>query len=569
MSNFLDKLGGTDKLKPKNNLSSKELLLGNSKINEVTTNSNQEIIIPETVANYQEVQQIAGPSNSSVTVVKPMSRLKKNNRKKSIPIKDIVIQEIEDPKLQEVVEDIQEELVEVSQNIPDLSNHISFEDVEIVEAKSRKGYTKTTVVFKNNTPKELSTIATYARKFSDNIIKPRTMNILNINNVNKTQLRSSQIKLGKQSYTFKPDSKKLKVPKFKRFILSIFDDFSSTREITVYIQDSRSKFVFITKINNDDDLEFLGKLIFDFYFEGFEVVKRKLQFKNTVNPLLRAVSEIVKTKTLKVKPIKVDEDNQSVGGLLIKSTTGSNPWLNVIIQKSNTMSGLYDIYMTSDFDESWKVRLNNQMTSDKSNHSIMLDVILTDKFLKRLEDLFKLPEQNFKRAGLNLQDNDTKSSMLLNKLKYRATRQVLIDLINYIEDTDNKNNIEIVNTYSQLEAEKLIELGKSNEYKPELIIIKSKDYQYVLISYFAMEIVGGDKRAGRDYITTNDYYDKYKVSDRSEYQNRRRTILTRQLNERNYNARPYMFQCEYKQNNKEYKIVAKTFKEINDKLNIF
>ena len=83
-----------------------------------------------------------------------------------------------------------------------------------------------------------------------------------------------------------------------------------------------------------------------------------------------------------------------------------------------------------------------------------------------------------------------------------------------------------------------------------------------------MLIEGGDKRAGRNYITTDEYYEKYNVKDKRNYQERVRTILTKEEKERNYNARKYMLKIEYKQNGKEKEIISKTFEDINNKLNI-
>jgi hypothetical protein len=80
--------------------------------------------------------------------------------------------------------------------------------------------------------------------------------------------------------------------------------------------------------------------------------------------------------------------------------------------------------------------------------------------------------------------------------------------------------------------------------------------------------IGGIRGAGRNYITTDEYYEKYNVKDKRNYQERVRTILTKEEKERNYNARKYMFKIEYKQNGKEKEIISKTFEDINNKLNI-
>lgn len=477
--------------------------------------------------------------------------VKKNYKKKTK--KDIP----DDINSLEVIEEINN----IIEDIPN-TDDISLTDFEIINTKSKKGYTKTIVGFKKDTPKEISEIATYARKVSGNLIKPRTMNILNIQNINKTQLKDSSIKLPMKSYTFKPDHTKLKVSKFNRFIISIQDDFESTNELYIYLQESRTKFVTKTKC----DIEFIGKLIYSFYLEGIEVTKRKLQFKDTQNPLLRLVPDLVKSKQFKVKPFKIDEENKTVKALKIKGTNGINPWLSIIIQENNNMSGLYDIYSTADFDPSWKIKINEGFIKSKS--PLDMTYLHSDNFISILYKFCQNKPENFKTAGLDINDTDIKYSMLLNNLKHRNLRKVFIEMLNHIED-DNKNNLEIIKTYSQLETKKLLELENQDDYNAEIIIGKSDNIEYFILSYYAMLIKGGDKRAGRDYITTPDYYEKYNVKDTRRYQERSRTILTKEDKERNYNARKYMFKIEYKINGKEKELIAPTFDEINNKLNIF
>lgn len=454
------------------------------------------------------------------------------------------------------------EIEEVLEDIPDASDALSLTDFEIINTKSKKGYTKTIVGFKNDTPKEISEIATYARKVSSNLIKPRTMNILNIQNINKTQLRDSSVKLPLRSYTFKPDHTKLKVSKFNRFIISIHEDFDSTKEIYIYLQESRTKF--ITKTNCD--IEFLGKLIYSFYTEGIEVTKRKLQFKDTQNPLLRLVPDLVKSKQFKVKPFKIDEENQIVKALKIKSTNGVNPWLSIIIQENNNMTGLYDVFATADFDPSWKIKINEGFI--KSKAPLDMTFLHSENFISILVKFCQNKTEKFKTAGLDIDDNDVKFSMLLNNLKHRNLRKVFIDMLTHIDD-DNKNNLNIINTYSQIETKKLLELEKQDDYNAEVIIGKSDTLEYFILSYYAVLIKGGDKRSGRDYITTDEYYEKYNVKDKRKYEERSRTILTKEEKERNYNSRPYMFKIEYKEKGKEKEMITKTFEEINNKLNIF
>lgn len=457
----------------------------------------------------------------------------------------------------ELIEDIKNTL----EDIPDASDDIALTDFEIVNTKTKEGYTKTIVGFKKGTPKEISEIATQARKSSGNVIQPRTMNILNIQNINKTQLKNSVVKLPMRSYTFKPDHTKLKVSKFNRFIISIHEDFTDTKEIYIYLQESRTKFITKTTC----DIEFLGKLIWSFYNEGIEITKRKLQFKDTQNPLLRLVPDIVKSRQFKVKPLKIDEENKIVKALKVKATNGINTWLSVVIYESNNMSGLYNIFATADFDESWKIKINNGFKKD--GNPLDMAYLHTDDFILRLDKFFNNTQDKFKTAGLDFEDVDTKYAMLLDNLKHRNLRKVFIEFLDVVE-SENIVGLEIVKTYSQLETKKLSELEKQEDYNSEIIIGKTKNIEYFILSYFAMLIEGGDKRAGRDYITTPEYYEKYNVKDTRKYEERVRTVLVKEDKQRNYNSRPYMFKIEYKSEGKEKEMVASTFEEINTKLNI-
>lgn len=497
-----------------------------------------------------ELKQEIGNNEISETIEEIEEEIKtkyKKKTKKELP---------EDIKITEVIEDIQE----ILEDIPN-TDDISLTDFEIINTKSKKGYTKTVVGFKGNTPKEISDIATYARKVSDNLIKPRTMNILNIQNINKTQLRDSALKLPLRSYTFKPDHTKMKVSKFNRFIISIHDDFESTKEVYIYLQESRTKYV--TKV--PCDVEYIGKLIYSFYNEGIEVTKRKLQFKNTQNPLLRLVPELIKGKHFKVKPIKVDEESETVKGLKLKLITGVNPWLSVIIKQVG--EGLVNIYLEADFDESWRIRINEGFLKKKT--PLEIAYLHTEDFFNKLIIVTNKDISKFKAVGLDVDDVDTKNAMLLNNLKHRNLRKVFIEMIEYIEDTNNENGLEIIKTYSQIETKKLAELEKQEDYNAEIIIGKSNNIDYFIISYFALLIKGGDVRKGRQYITRPQYYQRYNVKDKRDYEERVRTVIVKEGKERNYDARPYMFKIEAKINGKETEMIAKTFEEINSKYKIF
>ena len=457
--------------------------------------------------------------------------------------------------------DIVETVTEIEDALESIPNteDLELSDFEIINTKSKKGYTKTVVGFKKDTPKEMSEIATIARKVSSNLIKPRTMDLMNIANVNKTQLKDKQFKLSVRSYVFKPDHTKLKVSKFNRFIISLHEDFESTKQVYIYLQESRKKYV--TKL--DIDVDFLGKLIYSFYNEGFDVTQRRLQFKNTQTPLLRLVTYIVKSKEFKVKHFKVDEESQTIKGLKIKSTGPVNEWLTVIIKESSIV-GLYDIFATADFDESWKIKINSGFK--KTTTGLDLAYFHTDDFIQKLVKFWNNKTEKWKTAGLDLEEKDTKEYMLLHKLKHRNLRKAYLEMID-IQESATEIGLDISATYSQLETKKLLDLGKQDDYNAELIVGKTNYLEYFMISYFANLIVGGDKRKASEFITSKEYYEKYGVKDKRDYSERRNTILKRgEEKERNYNARPYQFKLEYKtKSGKEKSLISNTFDELKEK----
>lgn len=464
----------------------------------------------------------------------------------------------DDVSMLEVIENIDEVLNDSHET---RSTNISLGDFEITNKTNKNGYTKTVVGFKKDTPAELSRIATFARKISDNLIKPRTMDVININNINKTQLKSSNVKLGLRSFVFKPDGTRMKVPKFTRFIISLEEDFTNTKMVLVYLQSSRNKIVFKT----DCDIEFLGKLIYSFFKEGFETTKRKLQFKYSQDPLLRAIPNLVKSGEYKVQPANVDEENQKIKSLKIKSKGTKNQWLTVSVKLSKNVEGAYDVWASSDFDNTWNILVNKGLRKDGG--VIDFAYLNSEAFINGLTQLWNNKEETFKTAGLDLSDPDNIILMQMSKLKHRNLKKAYMEMID-LDDTENEINVHVSETLSQIDTKEILELGKQNDYNAECIVGKTNFVEYFIITYYAKLIEGGDKRAGREYITSQEYYEKYGVKDRSEYENRRNTILTKEEKERNYNARPYIFRIEYKINGKEKVNEAATFEELLEKTNL-
>ena len=143
------------------------------------------------------------------------------------------------------------------------------------------------------------------------------------------------------------------------------------------------------------------------------------------------------------------------------------------------------------------------------------------------------------------------------KLTHMKLKKAVILIHDKIEETP-EIGVEIKKILSKKDLVAMLK----KDYDSEAIIGKTNFLDYFILSFYAHQIIGGDPRYGKDYITTEDYYDKYNVKDRREYEEREKTILKKQGVERKYNARIYVFQLEYSVGKKVYIYRAKEFLEI-------
>ena len=148
------------------------------------------------------------------------------------------------------------------------------------------------------------------------------------------------------------------------------------------------------------------------------------------------------------------------------------------------------------------------------------------------------------------------------KLSHRKLINVLFQIKQIIEkekEEKGSSDIELTRCLSKHEYSEY--MGRK-DYDAESICGKTENCEAFILTYLAYQIIGGDKRAGRQYITRQQYYQRYSVNDRRDYQEREHTILRKEPEQRNYNARPYIFQLEYKVNNITYVYRAKKFEDI-------
>lgn len=480
------------------------------------------------------------------------------------------------------------EIQEAVEELPDADN-VDLDDITIVVSDTKKtkaGYYKTKVSIKtNNIPNIINNIATYIKQQSQGIISPRVCDLRVIGNTNKTQLRSAKYKLTSRTVVFKPNPSRLKVNKGTRFMISVPENFSdSNPTLLVYLQESRAKT--ILEINGSDFAsekhftEWLGDMIANYYYHGYDTTIKKLQFRQTENPLFNLVSNVLRKSSEYRAKLVTEKDRDEEGnifdsniiGVDFQTTTGDNQWL--IVSLRETQPGIYELFGSNKLDPTAKysnivggVSNTGHQPADRplkyyeQNMISILDKLFARDWTAELRATWG--EESFE-SDLAFQKNYV-------KLKHRKLREAYLLLHHIVtqdwsekdQPIDNEANLVINGTLSKSEFKHAIK--QSDDYDAEAILGKTDYVQFALI-YFAKEMVGGDNRHGSKYITTDQYYDKYSVRTRADYALRSKVSKDLEGNERNYNARKYVFQLKYRnlKTGKEGEVFAKTFKEIMD-----
>jgi len=444
---------------------------------------------------------------------------------------------------------------EINEAVDAVSDNISIGDIELTfieKDKSKTGYTKVkTSIGSDKLPDIINKIATYIKQQTKGLIKPRISDMRVIGNTNKTQLRSSSFKLSSKTITFKPDHKKLKVSKYTRVMLSVPEDFSSTGNLLIYLQESRKKTIVKIEASNFVSelafINFIGDKIAQFYFHGYDVTLPKLTFKGTNNPLTKVLTTILDTNQYKAKPY-VDEDNR-IYMFDVYSKGIDNQWLYIRVSETS-IPDLYEVSAKNNVDTSWEyILLNKPISLNKLDNNI-LD-ILEKSYLKDWTD------------ELKLQDEHDEFIYNFRKLNHNKLKQVAIEF-NDLRETNPELNIELKKFISKKDMKYLL----SEDYDSEAIIGQTSFVDYFVLTYLAYPIKAGDKRHGKQYITNEEYYKNYNVKDKRDYFERDKTAWKKQNIDRKYNARIYLFQLEYSANGIKHVYRNKTWESIKNNTGI-
>lgn len=474
-----------------------------------------------------------------------------SSKSEEITVKDVkeTIETLEEASDVDLTGVDQEKLVVETEvaldSIPDVAN-ISLDNIKIKKSDKtdKTGYFKVKVTIKaNNMPDIVNSIASYVKQHTNGLIKPRVVDMRVIGNTNRTQLRNQKLKLTSRTVVFKPDFNRMKVNKSTRIMISVPEDYSEANpKLLVYMQESRAKTIIPVSSEGFESLnhfiEFIGDRIVSYYRYGFEASLQRLQLRNEHSPLMDISTMILRTGDYKLRIQRVrevlgadagtvsEDELNDIARIIVRTKNIKNEWLNVSIYQSD--NGLYTI-------EGF-----NEVTKDTYQ---LIDESVKTTYDWMRTNIIQLLYNAYNRDWTDVMysDGTSKFAYMLKKLTHRKLR-LATQMIHDTLESHKTLMGQIVKTISKNEMARALD----KEYDAEAVHGETTTLDYFLLTYYAPRIEGGDARFGGDYISTQHYYQKYGVGDRSQYVDRKRTIPRYEGANRNYHARKYMFRLQYK-----------------------
>lgn len=504
--------------------------------NQISASTNDSPIVPPSIQEQMGDDFVNKVKLKTATSIKSLFNRLQNKQQvsdESVEFKvdaQQIMQEIKDVVDAEKIEvednlniaDVTETLESVVQhdaieNIPDIDPN-NIDELVITETeKTRKSYIRTKISVKTPTTKHASdfkSMLSFLKKESSGAIRHRICDLRLIGNTNKTQLKGSDLKLLKNSYTIKPVGGI--VNKSTRIIISINPDDDDT--IIVYMQKSRDKFIAKIELNNNTDWEWLGEWIFSFYETlNFNLFKYKLLNRTYgEDPMYNLIKNIAKIGDFKVT---LPKDQTKIDRFTFKPITGLNTHLvfNVFKKTVNVRNPLqannYSVVVSSDIDRSLYLNLSAK-TNSNNPVPFTLEQLNSESFFKSVRTFIK----TFNNEEYEILD------IGYDKLTKRNSRKAFMFL--------QSNNIEIVKVLSNDEINKKLRESGINpkvDYDAESIIFKHKSIDYGILQHLALN-VGVD--------------------------------------ERGYKNRPYRFRLIYGLNGQEIETVDKSFEKLLKDINV-
>lgn len=524
----------------------------------------QQIIVPKPIVQQIETEMLATVSASNEVTQVQLAMQARKSDPESTPeaidaLPEEVLEEMNIERSEELdliretpipeninIIKVEAQLNDAVRNIPD-GGTIDISNIRILASKTatdKSGYFKTKCIMgMDKFPDIIREISSQVKTLSDGLIPWRETDTRVIANTNKTQLNGSTLKLHAATVGYKPDHTRLKVNKSTRIMLSVPANFTSTGNLLVYMQESRDKSIHEISpkdfSSHEQYVTFIVKLIVDYYKSGYDVSLKKLKFRSSEEnaPIIAALAVVSRSGEFKVKT-KTEDDR-----LIAAEFTSKDPEVPVYIK----------LQLTKQPDGKYKMTAMNTAIGGEALIDSNIDEfkITGDKLYSVLVKLFANDWGKIFGAS-----EDDKLHYLMGKLTHKKLKLALTALDQYINE-ENLSGLVVAETLSKAQASKRLD----ESYDAECIIGKTNDNDYFILSYLAVPIAAGDARTPQQYITNDDYYKKYDVSDKRQYAARSK-IMHMQGAARKYNARKYRFQLEVKSGKSLSKYTAETMLDI-------
>jgi hypothetical protein len=542
--------------KPKNNIKISKTIdqILSDKTIETIENNNKKTI------SKQDKSKSVQKRKKDVKIVEALENLPEQEYSQANEIVKDELEEVYNIDIPDNVDVIETEKA-INDAVDNIPGNIDISDLEFtpISSKSKKGYHKSKVTFKSSEiPDQISKIASIVKKESKGIIAPRTTDLRIISNTNKTQLKSSRLKLSAISVTFRPThGSSIKANKGTRIILSVSDNYSSTKDIILYFQEGSKKDITIMNPsngfnNNEDQMnQWLANIITDFFTSGYDVVSKKILLRSVDNPLMQVIDVVTATHRYKARP---HVETGRIISVDFKSKGSKNQWLYLSIQMSGVRGG-YEVFAERFNDDEFQVKM--AMTNPAKKYYTLED--LKKNIVEVLDKAYDHDwSETLGIGGVSIESRMKRLKHYVSLLDFRQMKLAYDGLMKYVE-LENENGVEV-----DLRIERVITkrdfMEKAN-LTGEAVVGRTNYCEFVL-SYLLQPLLGKDARNSADFITSEDYYEKTGVKDRRKASQRNRSITVKQGVNRNYNSGDFLFMLEYESKGRKHKYMCKKFSDI-------
>lgn len=324
---------------------------------------------------------------------------------------------------------------------------------------------------KDNVPFMLQKLASVVRKLSSVNVKSRVLDVRQIADINSKMLNNGfdgSLLLSPVTLSFRPTINNDSIKRTDRVMISVTGDYEVDGNFLFYMQHEKKRFVCHVKhdrfSSNEDYILFLANAVNDFFIVGFDsICDRLLTETDDVYGLDRIGALISDTREFTVGYC-CDGTNGTTQINIMPKNNPVNSWLRVSIFKGN-LQGTYGVTLTSinDYNFYQEPFYNKPLTIDMLQNNIVN--MLRNWYAMNWNEDLNAKEQN-----------DTN---LLNKFVIVKMRSAVMEIIN-MKNQSPMFGIVLNNAYSRQETAGFM----PNKEMAEVLTGKTANTDYFILTCF-------------------------------------------------------------------------------------